>query len=117
MSYSELEMKVIQWSEARKIIQNSTSKAQAQKTVEESGELLEASTALYVLDSLGTPKDDPVYQFWIGKFKDAAGDVVVTVINACAIADVDLVDCLALAYDEIKDRKGYLHPNGKFIKE
>lgn len=30
---------------------------------------------------------------------------------------MDLVQCLAEAYDEIKDRKGTLMPNGIFVKE
>lgn len=117
MSYADVEMKIIQWAEARKIIPNSTAKAQAQKTIEESGELLEAATALYVLQETGVPKEAPIYQKWLAKYKDAAGDVVVTLINGCALADVNLVDCTYLAYEEIKHRKGTLMPNGVFVKE
>jgi hypothetical protein len=45
------------------------------------------------------------------------GDVLVTLIMGAALADVNVVDCLAQAYDEIKDRKGTLLPNGIFQKE
>lgn len=117
MSYAELEMKVIQWAEARRIIPNSNPSAQARKTLEEAGELVEAATALRVLDRLGVEKHDPSYEYWKGKFKDAAGDTLVTLINCCALADVDLVECLAGAYEEIKDRRGTLTPNGIFVKE
>ena len=100
MSYSELEMKIIQWGEARRIVQNSTPRAQLKKTVEELKELRDAIRE----------KDQ-------AKIKDAYGDVLVTLIIGCACADIDLISCLALAYDEIKDRKGYLTPEGIFVKE
>jgi len=35
----------------------------------------------------------------------------------CATADLDLVECLEGAYNEIKDRKGHLSKEGLFIKE
>jgi hypothetical protein len=35
----------------------------------------------------------------------------------CALLDIDMVDCLAGAYDEIKNRKGTLLPSGVFVKE
>jgi len=35
----------------------------------------------------------------------------------CACADLDLVECLKGAYDEIKHRKGYLNSDGIFVKE
>ena len=31
--------------------------------------------------------------------------------------DLNFVECLELAYNEIKDRKGYLNEAGDFIKE
>jgi hypothetical protein len=42
---------------------------------------------------------------------------MVCLINYCALQDINLVDCMAWAYDEIKDRKGTLLPNGVFVKE
>jgi hypothetical protein len=42
---------------------------------------------------------------------------MVCLINYCALRDIDLVECLCNAYDEIKDRKGTLMPNGVFVKE
>jgi NTP pyrophosphatase (non-canonical NTP hydrolase) len=100
MSYAELELKVIQWGEARGIVQNSTPFAQWKKLIEEAVELVEAFV-----------EDDEQ------KMKDAYGDILVTLIMGCACADLDLLSCLALAYDEIKDRKGYLTPDGIFVKE
>lgn len=124
-SYRELELEVIRWAEARKIIPRSTPLAQSRKTLEEAGELLEAATAMKVCNDLEAlfPElshrvDFAGYRLgWLDKFKDAVGDTYVTVINACALADVDAVSCLAGAYDQIKDRKGTLMPNGIFVKE
>ena len=116
-SYRELELLVIRWAEDRKIIPNSSAKAQAQKTLEECGELLEAATVLKTLIDTGIPSTSKIYAHWLGKYRDAVGDVLVTVINGCALADVDAVECLGLAYDEIKDRKGTLMPSGIFVKE
>lgn len=100
MSYSEIEMKVIQWGEARKIVQNATALSQAIKTLEETTELLDAINRKNLPDA-----------------KDAVGDIVVTLIMVCAVLDIDLVECLHGAYSEIKDRKGYLTPEGTFVKE
>lgn len=116
-NYAELELKVIRWAEARKIIPNSTPMAQAIKTVEEAGELLQAATALHVLGQVGIAKDHPVYVDWFAKYKDANGDVQVTLINGAALADVTMVGCLDGSYDEIKDRTGHMNESGVFIKD
>ena len=100
MSYAELEMKTIQWGEARGIVQNSTPAAQAIKTEEELYELIAAI------------RDNDR-----AAMADAYGDILVTLIMGCACADLDLVSCLEGAYNEIKDRKGYLNADGVFVKE
>ena len=99
MSYAELEMKIVQWGEARKIVQNATAMSQAIKTLEETTELLDAINRYHEAD-----------------IKDAVGDIVVTLIMVCAVLDIDLTDCLAGAYNEIKDRRGHLTPEGTFVK-
>ena len=100
MSYNELELAVVRWSEARGIIQNSDAKTQLLKAFEEMGEL-----------ASGVNKKD------MALIKDGVGDVLVCLINVCAILDISMTDCLSLAYNEIKDRKGYLTKEGVFIKE
>jgi NTP pyrophosphatase (non-canonical NTP hydrolase) len=100
MSYADVEIKVIQWGEARQIVQNSTPKAQAWKTVEEVNELLMA------IESGNR-----------AEMADAYGDILVTLVMGCACADLDLVECFAGAYDEIKHRKGHLNKEGLFVKE
>jgi len=100
MSYADIEMKVIQWGEARGIVQNSTPYAQALKTQEE---LLELFTAISNNDR--------------EEIKDAYGDILVTLVMGCACADLDLVTCFEGAYQEIKNRKGFLSKEGIFVKE
>jgi NTP pyrophosphatase (non-canonical NTP hydrolase) len=100
MSYADIEMKVIQWGEARGIVQNSTPYAQALKTQEE---LLELFTAISNNDR--------------EEIKDAYGDILVTLVMGCACADLDLVTCFEGAYQEIKNRKGLLSKEGIFVKE
>ncbi len=100
MSYRELEIEVIRWAEARQIIPNATPQSQLNKGLSEFAELFTAES-----------QRDMV------KIKDGVGDVMVCLINYCALKDIDLVDCLALAYNEIRDRKGTLKPDGTFVKE
>lgn len=100
MSYSDVEMKVIQWAEARQIIPNSTPAIQLLKLMSELGELSDA-----------TIKND------FDNIKDGVGDVMVCLINYCALQDIDLVDCIKSAFREIQHRKGTLLSNGVFVKD
>ena len=100
MSFSAIEMQVVRWLEDRKIVPNSTPEAQFLKTVAEIGELADAIN-----------KGD------MPAIKDGIGDVTVTLLAVCALLDIDFVECLEGAYDEIKDRKGTLLPSGVFVKE
>ena len=99
-SYRSLETEIIRWAEARKIIQNATPQSQLNKALEEMAELFKAES-----------------QQNLPEIKDAVGDVLVCLINYCAIKDIDMVSCLNLAYEAIKDRRGTLMPDGTFVKE
>jgi hypothetical protein len=48
---------------------------------------------------------------------DSVGDVMVCLINYCALQDINLVNCMEVAYDQIKNRRGILLPNGVFKKD
>lgn len=100
-SYRSLEAEILRWAEARKIIPNAKPYSQLLKAVAEIGELCDAEG-----------KQD------LAAIKDAIGDILVCLINYCALRDIDMVsDCLARAYDQIKDRRGTLMPDGTFVKE
>lgn len=100
MSYADIELNIIQWAEARKIVPNSTPATQLLKALSELGELADA-----------TIKNDRA------GIIDGVGDVMVCLVNYCALQDINLVSCMEAAYDEIKHRKGTLLPNGVFVKE
>lgn len=100
MSFAKTEMDVIVWGTARGIVQNSTPYAQAKKTQEELYELFEAI-------------EDGNRE----AMADAYGDILVTLVMGCATADLDLVTCFQGAYNEIKDRKGFLNKEGIFVKQ
>jgi NTP pyrophosphatase (non-canonical NTP hydrolase) len=100
MSFADVEMKVVQWGEARGIVQNSTPYAQAVKTREELQELFTAIA-----------KGDRA------EMADAYGDILTTLVMGCACADLDLVTCFKGAYNEIKHRRGHLNKEGIFVKE
>ena len=100
MSYATVELDIIRWAEARRIIPNATPTSQLMKAVSEMGELCDAEG-----------KKD------IEAIRDAVGDIMVCLINYCALRDINLVNCMELAYDQIKNRKGTLMPDGTFVKE
>jgi hypothetical protein len=100
MGFDELHVKVLQWSRDRQIVPNSTATAQYLKAASEMGELADALA-----------KKD------LNATADAVGDVLVCLINFCELSGLDIVQCLEGAYSEIKDRKGFLLPNGVFVKE
>ncbi|MNZ76083.1 hypothetical protein D3C78_945780 [compost metagenome] len=88
---------VEKWAEARNLIEGSTPHAQFHKLIQEAAELSES----------------------ICKGKDATddiGDVFVVLIILAKQLGLNIVDCLAFSYDEIKDRKGKM-VNGVFVKE
>ena len=98
MNLTQLEQKVLLWSQQRGILKNSTSSQQFLKLVSEMGELA---------DNLAKCRS----------VKDDIGDCIVVLLNIANMEGTDLTECLAVAYDDIKDRKGYLNENGVFIKE
>lgn len=99
-TFESLRYDVIRWAGERRIIPNATPVSQLLKMVAEMGELADAEG-----------KRD------MAKIRDGVGDVLVCLINYCALREIDPVSCLAEAYDEIKDRRGHLMPDGTFVKE
>ena len=100
MSYADIENKIIIWAQQRRIIPNSTPEVQLLKAMSEMGELADATIK----------KDKEVIM-------DSVGDVMVCLVNYCALQDINLVDCMEIAYDQIKNRRGTLLPNGLFVKD
>lgn len=97
---AEFQINVLQWAKDRGIIPNATPESQTLKAVSEVGELADA---VLKRDRLATV--------------DAIGDVLVCLINVAALTGISLEECTSAAWEQIKDRKGYLLPNGVFVKE
>ena len=91
--------KIRRWAIARNLIDGSYPAAQMIKLREEVGELNDAITS----------GDDAEY-------KDAIGDCVVVLTIMAAQRGLNIEDCIASAYEEIKDRKGQMI-DGVFVKE
>lgn len=90
-----------QWGRERGIHKNGNLASQAEKLVEEAQETLAASR----------------YGAASKEFADGIGDTFVVLVQLCAIAGIDLEECVEAAYEEIRDRKGYLNEDGVFVKE
>lgn len=126
-SFAYFENEVISWGLARKIIQHSTSRAQASKANEEVDELLDHTSALRAVRQVKAdlnPKDIEVFNSLsemevelLAAIEDDIGDIIVCLIMVASIEGLDLKNCLAKAYCEIKDRKGEMRADGKFYKE
>ena len=95
-----LDKKIDIWFHDRGIIKNGKPMSQAIKTLEETTELLEALNR----------NDEKLT-------KDAIGDIYITLKGVCLTSGFFLDECIALAYDDIKDRTGYLREDGTFIKD
>lgn len=94
----KLEEKVIAWANARGILANSTPQQQFLKLTAEMGELA---------DNLAKGRDT----------KDDIGDCLVVLTVIANLQGTNLKECLEIAWEDIKDRRGYLSANGVFIKE
>ena len=100
MTVAELIENIIEWGECRGITENSDAKTQYLKLVEEVGELGGAIAR--------GRRDDML---------DACGDIIVVTLMIMAIEDTSMEECLEKAWMEIKDRRGFLRPDGIYVKE
>ena len=98
-SYETLARKIVNRFTNIGIVKPENAKTQFIKVTEELGELAE-----------GINKDKPE------QVKDSLGDVLVTLILLAEDLNLNLLDCLNSAWNEIKDRKGEVK-NGSFVKE
>jgi NTP pyrophosphatase (non-canonical NTP hydrolase) len=86
------------WAMNRGIVNNSTPLAQFAKLVSEIGELG---------DNIAKERD----------VTDDIGDCLVVLNTLAIMNDTTLEECLKVAYNDIKDRKGHMNTHGVFIKE
>ena len=97
MANLDYEKLIGEWHRDRNLIDGSTDKDQYMKLIQEAGELS---------DSLCKGKD----------IKDDIGDMMVVLINIMVRNNLTMEECLSVAYNDIKDRKGKM-VDGVFVKE
>jgi NTP pyrophosphatase (non-canonical NTP hydrolase) len=90
--------KVTDWSRDRKILEHGNLRTQCLKLMSEVGELA---------DNIAKGRDT----------KDDIGDCLVILNNLAIMSGSNLKSCLEVAYEDIKERRGIMNPNGVFIKE
>jgi len=88
--------KVVEWHEDRNLIDGATDKDQVLKLMQEVGELS---------DNVCKQQD----------IKDDIGDMMVVLINIMVRNNLTMKECLSVAYNDIKDRKGKMI-DGVFVK-
>ena len=93
----ELIEKVKQWHVDRNLIDGANDKDQVLKLLQEMGELS---------DNVCKGND----------IRDDLGDMLVVMINIMKRNNISMEECLQVAYDDIKDRKGKMI-DGIFVKE
>ena len=97
--YNQLENLVIEWAKNKGILEKATTAAQANKTMEECQELIDAV------------QDDNR-----DEIADALGDILVTIIIQAKMQNMSLLECLEGAYNVIAKRTGKM-VNGQFVKD
>jgi NTP pyrophosphatase (non-canonical NTP hydrolase) len=95
----QLIKQVEEWAEAKGILAHATTIRQAEKTLEETNELI---CAILNEDT--------------AEIKDAIGDIMVTIIIQAKMQGLTIEECLQSAYDVISKRTGKM-VNGQFIKD
>lgn len=99
MDYNQLEALVIEWAQNKGILEKATTAAQANKTMEECQELI---------DAIQDDNRDEI--------ADALGDILVTIIIQAKMQNMSLLECLEGAYNVITKRTGKM-VNGQFVKD
>lgn len=96
-----VETSIVRWANDRGLVTNSNPQAQFVKLIEEAGELANAIAKKKPLEEVA----------------DALGDMYVVMNIIAAQYGLNMRECAAGAYNVIKDRKGFMTPEGIFVRE
>lgn len=121
MSFEELKDKVLIWADDKDLLHSENADKQFMKFIEE---MFEFKTEFDVWKLYKKFKhDENIEQDFsieeIERWKNLKlemGDIFVTLIILCKQLGIDPVDCLSMAYEKIKDRKGKTI-GGNFYKQ
>lgn len=109
MEFEELQEKVLEWADSHDLLHEENASKQFLKFIEETFEFkteMDSFTAEFIYRDLVDIREDMQLEM---------GDIFVTLIILCKQLGIEPQECLELAYDKIKDRKGKTI-NGCFIK-
>ena len=111
MTYEELEELVISWGIDKDLIKEENAEKQFMKFIEEVFEFKSEMDLQEIKWDSGMDKTDIVEPM-----KLEMGDILVTLIILSSQLEIDLTECLEMAYQKISKRKGKT-VNGVFVKE
>ena len=109
MSFRMLQADVLRWAKDKDLLHIKNAPKQFMKFIEE---VFEFKTEMDNHDfNTGNLKT-----YFFRRMKDEMGDIFVTLIILCEQIGIDPEECLSMAYEKIKNRRGRtLH--GTFVKE
>lgn len=118
--------KIAQWHEDRNLINGATDNSQFKKLLEEVIELYATLNPSYSSNAIRVRLQNEIQNLYdnyriqqapIGKtIEDDIGDINVVLINLLERNGFTMQQCLEVAWDDIKDRKGKMI-DGVFVKE
>ena len=111
MTYEELEELVISWGIDKDLIKEENAEKQFMKFIEEVFELKAEMDLQEIKWDSGMDKTDIVEPM-----KLEMGDILVTLIILSSQLEIDLTECLEMAYQKISKRKGKTI-DGLFVKK
>lgn len=106
--FEDLQDKVLDWADSHDLLHEENSEKQFLKFIEE---VFEFKTEM----DFYSGKSEVLSSVSKNLMKDEMGDVFVTLIILCKQLGIKPQECLELAYEKIKDRKGETR-NGVFYK-
>lgn len=121
-TFEELQDKILDWAQERGILDASNPVKQLSKTQEELDETMDALVKigdlhdLKQLSLIDVGNKQAILDEYNAEVVDGIGDMLVTIIILAELCGFDSTECLQVAYDEIKNRKGEMR-DGLFVKE
>lgn len=120
MRFKDLKDKVLSWAKDKDLLHSENADRQFMKCIEEVVEFRDSFTAVKLAGQLlvQARSQGVNINFENELFKNMQlemGDIFVTLIILCEQIGIDPEECLSMAYEKIKDRKGRTI-NGSFVK-
>lgn len=111
MSFRMLQVDVLSWAKDKDLLYSKNADKQFMKFIEE---VFEFKTEMDIRNNRFF--SDVQKKIILKDIRLEMGDIFVTLIILCEQIGIDPVECLSMAYEKIKNRKGKTI-NGQFIKE